>query len=123
MKAYASVFAPALLMCGMAAPLFAQTPPAPQAVFPYTLSVFASAPAGLSAPDDIAVLDDHVFVGYGDGHDPGGVNGLSSQAVEYNMDGVVHTYTVLGHVDGVKVVQITHKGCELGKKKGSAGRV
>ena len=120
MKASASVLAPALLMFGMVAPVFAQTPTAPQAVSPYTLSVFASAPAGLSAPDDIAVLDDHVFVGYGDGHDPGGVDGLSSQVVEYNMDGsVVHTYTVLGHVDGVKVDPITHKVWTLENEDGN----
>jgi hypothetical protein len=123
MKACASVLAPAMLMvCGVAAsPVFAQTPaPTPQATSPYTLSVFASAPAGLSAPDDIAVLDDHVFVGYGDGHDPGGVDGLSSQVVEYNMDGsVVHTYTVLGHVDGVKVDPITHKVWTLENEDGN----
>jgi hypothetical protein len=121
MKAYASVLAPALLMCGMVAPVFAhQTSTASQAVSPYTLSVFASAPAGLSAPDDIAVLDDHVFVGYGDGHDPGGVDGLSSQVVEYNMDGsVVHTYTVLGHVDGVKADPITHKVWTLENEDGN----
>jgi hypothetical protein len=122
MKASALVLAPAILMgCGMAAsPVFAQTP-APQAASTYTLSVFASAPAGLSAPDDIAVLDDHVFVGYGDGHDPGGVDGLSSQVVEYKMDGsVVHTYTVLGHVDGVKADPITHKVWTLENEDGNA---
>jgi hypothetical protein len=104
-----------------ASPVFAQTSTAaPQAASPYTLSVFASAPTGLSAPDDIAVLDDHVFVGYGDGHDPGGVDGLSSQIVEYNMDGsVVHIYTVLGHVDGVKVDPITHKVWTLENEDGN----
>jgi hypothetical protein len=122
MKASASVLAPAILMvCGIAAPVFAQTPaPTPQATAPYTLSVFATAPAGLSAPDDIAVVDDHVFVGYGDGHDPGGVDGLSSQVVEYNMDGsVVSTYTVLGHVDGVKADPITHKVWTLENEDGN----
>src|SRR3984957_17704661 len=103
MKAYASGLAPALLMCGMGAPVFAKAPTSPQAVSPYTLSVFATVPGGRSAEDDIPVLDDHVFVRYGDGHDPGGVDGLSSQVVESNMDGsMVHTYTRLGHVDGVK---------------------
>ena len=118
MKAYASLLAPALLFCGMVAPAFAQTP---TAASPYTLSVFASAPAGLTAPDDIAVLDDHVFVGFGDGHDPGGVDGLSSQVVEYNMDGsVAHIYTVLGHIDGVKVDPITHKVWALANEDGNA---
>ena len=40
------------------------------ATAPYELTVFANAPKGSSAPDSIAVLRDHVFVGYGDGHLP-----------------------------------------------------
>jgi len=84
---------------------FGQTP---QAVSPYVLTVFASAPAGLSAPDSIAVFRDHVYVGYGDGHLPDGSDGLSSQVVEFRMDGtVVHTYTVLGHNDGLKLDPLT----------------
>lgn len=83
---------------------------APAAVSPYTLSVFAAAPAGLSAPDSIAVLDGHVFVGYGDGHAPDGSDHLSSQVVEYTMDGTaVHTYTVQGHNDGLKVNPMTRE--------------
>ena len=93
-------------IAGMAADsAFAQT-----AVAPYQLTVFAKAPTGLSAPDSIAVLDDHVFVGYGDGHAPDGSDGLSSQIVEFKMDGTpVYTYTVVGHNDGLKVDPITHK--------------
>jgi hypothetical protein len=91
-----------------AASVFAQTA-APTAASPYTLSVFATGPAGLSAPDSIAVLGDHVFVGYGDGHDPAGADGLSNQIVEYKMDGtIVHTYIVKGHSDGLKVDPVTH---------------
>jgi hypothetical protein len=95
----------ALLLTGTAAgTALAQT-----AVAPYQLSVFATAPSGLSAPDSIAVLGDHVFVGYGDGHLPDGSDGLPSQIVEYTMDGrAVHTYTVPGHNDGLKVDPSTH---------------
>jgi hypothetical protein len=76
---------------------------------PYKLQVFAKAPAGLSAPDSIAVLGDRVFVGYGDGHAPDGSDGLSSQIVEYRMDGsIVQIFTVLGHNDGLKVDPLTH---------------
>ena len=84
------VFALAVLMISgmIAGPVFGQT-----ATAPYQLTVFASAPTGLSAPDSIAVLDGHVFVGYGDGHLPDGSDGLSNQIVEYKMDGtVVRTY-------------------------------
>jgi hypothetical protein len=88
----------------MGAPVFGQT-----ATPPYQLNVFATAPAGLSAPDSIAVLGDHVFVGYGDGHLPDGSDGLNSQVVEYRMDGsLVHIYTVPGHNDGLKVDPSTH---------------
>src|SRR5579863_9543861 len=89
----------------IAGPAFAQT-----AVAPYQLTIFAKAPTGSSAPDSIAVLGDHVFVGYGDGHLPDGSDGLSSQIVEYKMDGtLVYTYTVVGHNDGLKVDPMTHK--------------
>jgi hypothetical protein len=99
--------AAALLVFGIINfPAYAQ---GPQATPPYKLSVFATAPAGLSAPDSVAVLGDKVFVGYGDGHDPGGADGLSSQVVEYRMDGtLVHIFTVPGHNDGLKVDPSTH---------------
>jgi hypothetical protein len=94
-----------LVISGMlAVPGFGQT-----ATPPYELQVFANAPQGLSAPDSIAVLGDHVFVGYGDGHLPDGSDGLNSQVVEFAKDGsVVHVYTVPGHSDGLKVDPSTH---------------
>jgi hypothetical protein len=83
---------------------------AQKATTPYHLSVFAKAPAGLSAPDSVAVLGDRVFIGYGDNHLPDGSDGLNSQVVEYKMNGsIVHVYTVHGHNDGVKIDPITHK--------------
>ncbi|MGH9680153.1 MAG: hypothetical protein ACRD4Y_09390 [Candidatus Acidiferrales bacterium] len=95
----------ALIIAGTGAgPAFAQTASAP-----YKLTVFATAPTGLTAPDSITVLDGHVFVGYGDNHLPDGSDGLSSQIVEYKMDGsVVYTYTVVGHNDGLKVNPVTY---------------
>jgi hypothetical protein len=83
---------------------------APSAVSPYVLSTFASAPSGLSAPDSIAVVGHHVFVGYGDGHAPDGSDGLNSQVVEFDKDGsVVHIYTVPGHSDGLKLDPVTKR--------------
>jgi hypothetical protein len=94
-----------LISSGIAAlPAVGQTAKAP-----YQLSVFASAPSGSSAPDSIAVLRDHVFVGYGDGNKPDGSDGKNTQIVEYAMDGkAVYTYTVPGHSDGLKVDPSTH---------------
>jgi hypothetical protein len=81
----------------------------PKVAEPYRLTVFASAPNGLSAPDSIAVEGDYIFVGYGDGHAPDGSDGLNSQVVQYNMDGTVaYTYTVTGHNDGLKINPQTH---------------
>lgn len=93
------------LLAGVAStPSVAQT-----ATAPYRLSVFASAPNGLSNPDSIAVLRDHVFVGYGDGNAPDGSDGKSTQIVEYSMKGAVeYTYTVKGHNDGLKIDPSTH---------------
>jgi hypothetical protein len=92
------------LLLATLSPIFGQT-----ATAPYQLTVFAKAPSGLSAPDSIAVLGDRVFVGYGDGHAPDGSDGLSSQIVEYRMDGsLVYTYTVVGHNDGLKIDPSTH---------------
>jgi hypothetical protein len=90
----------------------------PTAAPPYSLAVFATAPAGLSAPDSIAVLGDHVFVGYGDGHAPDGSDGLSSQVVEYDMRGnALHTFTVKGHNDGLKVDPLTQLLWALQKRR------
>jgi hypothetical protein len=91
----------------IASPALAQSP---LATAPYTLSVFAAAPAGLSVPDSIAVVGEHVFVGYGDGHAADGSDGLNSQVVEFAADGsVVHIYTVPGHNDGLKLDPVSHR--------------
>jgi hypothetical protein len=91
-----------------ASPAFPQS--GPVATQPYQLKTFATAPSGLSAPDSIAVVNKHVFVGYGDGHAPDGSDGLNSQIVEFTMDGsIVHIYTVPGHNDGLKLDPITHR--------------
>src|ERR1700675_2323407 len=108
------------LVSGMAAvPAVAQT-----ATPPYQLSVFAKAPNGLSAPDSIAVLRDHVFVGYGDGNAPDGSDGKTTQIVDYGMDGTVeYTYTVKGHSDGLKVDPSTHLLWALQNEDASANLV
>src|SRR5579863_6437177 len=93
------------ISCILAAPVFGQT-----ATAPYQLSVFAGGPSnGSTSPDSITVLGDHVFVGYGDGHDPAGIDGKNSEIIEYTMDGtIVHIYSVPGHSDGLKVDPSTH---------------
>jgi hypothetical protein len=72
---------------------------------PYTISTFTTSIPGVDfAPDSIAVLDGHVFVGYGDGVAPDGSDGKSSTIVEYKQNGdIVWTYSVKGHNDGLRV--------------------
>lgn len=75
------------------------------ATVPYTVSTFATGVANVYfQPDSIALLDGHVFIGYGNGAAPDGSDGKSSTIVEYKMNGdVVTTYSVVGHNDGLRV--------------------
>jgi len=88
-----------------AAAAFAQV----TAVVPYTVSTFAtSVPGVYTQPDSIAVLDGHVFVGFGNGVSTTGSDGKSSTIVEYDRNGnVITTYSVKGHNDGLKVNPLT----------------
>ena len=96
-----------LALSTLVLPAAAQTP---TAVKGYTATVFAQGVTGkYTAPDSIAVMGGHVFIGYGDGNDPGGRDGKSNQIVEYSVDGKVqYIYTVVGHSDGLKVNPYTH---------------
>ncbi|MGC2267227.1 MAG: hypothetical protein WA608_10600 [Candidatus Acidiferrales bacterium] len=80
-----AAFVPAaiLLSGAIAGPVFGQeaaaTAKGPTAVAPYQVSVFATGiPGKLTAPDSIAQVGNHIFIGYGDGHAPDGSDGLST---------------------------------------------
>lgn len=76
---------------------------APSAAPGYTLNVFAGPLVGSSAPDSIAVVGSHVFVGYGGSGAPDGSGGAMSTIAEYSSGGsLVSTITVAGHNDGLK---------------------
>jgi hypothetical protein len=72
---------------------------------PYTVSTFAAGVSGVYfQPDSIALLNSHIFIGYGNGVAKDGSDGKSSTIVEYRMNGdVVKTYSVVGHNDGLRV--------------------
>jgi hypothetical protein len=72
---------------------------------PYSVSTFATSVLGVYyQPDSIAVLDGHIFVGFGNSAKPDGSDGKSSTIVEYDRNGnVITTYIVKGHNDGLKV--------------------
>ncbi|HWO27966.1 MAG TPA: hypothetical protein VNO32_04125 [Candidatus Acidoferrum sp.] len=79
------------------------------AVPPYTVSTFAtSVPGVYYQPDSIAVVDGHIFIGFGNSALPDGSDGKSSTIVEYDFNGnVIKTYSVKGHNDGLKVDPLT----------------
>ena len=82
----------------------------PMAEDGYTLSVFATSPAGHTKPDSIAVFEGQIYIDYGDGNAPDGSDGKSSTIVEYDRSGnVVYSFSVKGHNDGMKVNPCTEK--------------
>ncbi len=102
--------APSMMLALSTLVLPAASQSAPVAVRGYSVSVFAAGVQGsYTKPDSIAVLGDHVFIGYGDGNAPDGSDGKSNQIVEYSLGGKVeYSYTVVGHNDGLKVNPYTH---------------
>jgi hypothetical protein len=81
----------------------------PTASPPYTVSVFAVSPAGVSQPDSIVKWHDSVIVGYENGVAKDGSDGKSSTIVEFTLKGVVkRSFTVPGHNDGLRVVDEDH---------------
>lgn len=72
---------------------------------PYSISTFATGVANVYfQPDSIALLNGHIFIGYGNGGAPDGSDGTSSTLVEYKKNGdVVKIYSVVGHNDGLRV--------------------
>ena len=88
-------------------PAFAQV----SAVAPYTVSVFAASVTNVYfQPDSIALLGDHIFIGYGNGVATNGSDGKSSTIVEYDRSGnVITTFSVKGHNDGLKVNPVTNQ--------------
>jgi hypothetical protein len=66
---------------------------------------FASATASATQPDDITLMEGHIFVGFANGIAPDGTPGplgSKSTVVEYRTDGTVaHTFSLTGKVDGL----------------------
>src|SRR5690349_5667116 len=79
----------------------AQSAAAPMAAPGFKLTTFATAPAGASAPDSIAMVKGTVWIAYGNGGKPDGSDGGKSTIVEYSPKGkVLRTLIVVGHNDG-----------------------
>lgn len=98
-----------LLLTGLTISSGAQST-VPKAEKGYSISVFAKGVKGkYTAPDSIAVTRDSVYIGYGDGNDPAGLDGKSNMIVQYTKTGrKVFSYNVIGHNDGLKVNPYTN---------------
>ena len=79
----------------------AKLPTAPKG---FSVSVFAKATSEFWSPDSVEVAGDHVWVGFQNTTAKDGSDGLSSTIAEYSRSGRLGaTFSVLGHVDGVRV--------------------
>ena len=83
----------------------------PVATAPYSVTTFATAPAGLSAPDSVTFSATNVFVGYGNGGLPDGSGGAISDIVEYDFKGnqIGNPITIVGHNDGLRYNPLTNQ--------------
>ena len=75
----------------------------------YDISVFAKGTKALYNPDSVEVDGQYVWVGYQNGTNPTGTDGKTSTIVQYTRTGrIVHTYSVLGRCDGLRIDPKTH---------------
>jgi hypothetical protein len=83
-------------------------------------SAFATSPSGSSLPDSVTYGGGSVWVEYGNGADPTGASG-NSTIVQYSLAGAVqNTYTLSGHVDGLKYDTATNLVWGLHNEDGNA---
>jgi hypothetical protein len=74
----------------------------PVAKPPYTVSVFAAPPSGLTNPDSITTANGNIYVVYANATNPDGTGGFST-IVEYSATGaMLRTFNVVGKADGLK---------------------
>ena len=76
----------------------------------YSVRVWAGPDSRFTSPDSIEIDGDRVWVGYQNVTAKDGTDGKSSTVVQYDAQGkVIHTYSVLGHCDGLRVDPATHR--------------
>jgi hypothetical protein len=91
------------------------------ATAPYSVTTFATAPSGLTAPDSITFSSTNVFVGYGNGGAPDGSGGAMSNVVEYDFTGtMVKNFTIKGHNDGLRFNPMTNHLWAVQNEDGNA---
>ncbi len=85
-----------------------------------SMTVFATAPDGASAPDSITTSRGSIWVEYGNTASSSGGGG-SSTIVQYGTDGSIeNTFTIAGEVDGLKIDPATGVIWALQNQDGNA---
>jgi hypothetical protein len=88
---------------------------------PYSVTTFATAPRGLSAPDSVTFSATNVFIGYRNGGAPDGSSGAMSNVVEHDFKGnLIDNFTVVGHNDGLRYNPRTNTLWALQNEDGNA---
>jgi hypothetical protein len=99
----------AIALAIIACALDAEASPGPTAMPPYTVSVFAAPPAGLSNPDSITTANGNIYVVFANATSPDGTGGFST-VVEHSVTGkILGTFEVTGKADGLKYDPFDHK--------------
>jgi hypothetical protein len=79
------------------------------AVPPYSVTTFATAPNGLTAPDSVTFSAANVFVGYGNEGAPDGSDNAVSNIIEYDYKGnQIQNFKIIGHNDGLRYNPFTN---------------
>ncbi|MGH3629466.1 MAG: hypothetical protein ACRDRL_18765, partial [Sciscionella sp.] len=105
--AFGVAAAGAALLVGATAPqAVAVTAFSPSAPAGFSVRTIATAPAGLSEPDDVTRLGGHLFVAYQNGVGSKGeaakTGGIHSAVVEYTLGGkTLHRWNMIGKIDGM----------------------
>lgn len=86
------------------------TPRSKVAALPgYDVSIFAQGTSAYFNPDSIDVAGNYVYVGYQNITAKDGTDNKTSTIVQYTRTGqVVHTFSILGHNDGLRFNPYTH---------------
>jgi hypothetical protein len=88
----------------------------------YQVAIFARGTTAYSHPDSILTDGRHVFVGYQNVTAKDGTDNKSSTVVEYTLiGGVVGTFAVKGHNDGLRMDPATHQLWALSNEDGNPG--
>ncbi len=90
----------------------------------YVVSVFARGTTSYLNPDSVEVDGKYVFIGYQNITAKDGSDGKFSTVVQYNLNGhVIHTYSVPGHCDGLRLDPSTHLLWATSNEDGNPGLV